>query len=80
MVTSLGGELIPEKERAALLKESVKGKEFRALVQVVEDELVMMRDKASDPAMLKEGTQPHYCGAVDGLNGALLRIAEMVAG
>lgn len=62
------------------LADAAENKTFRALVQILEWELLDMRDKASDPETLREGTQPHYNGAVDGLNGALLRIAEAVAG
>lgn len=65
-----------EGEIREALAEVATNKTFRALVKIIENELLEMRDKASDPTFLKDGTQPHWNGAVDGLNGALLRIAE----
>lgn len=75
-VTSLSGAPMTEGEIREALAEVATNKTFRALVKIIENELLEMRDKASDPTFLKDGTQPHWNGAVDGLNGALLRIAE----
>lgn len=62
------------------IREALNGaatnKTFRALVKIIEDELIEMRDRASDPDSLADGKQPHWNGAVDGLNGVLLRIAQ----
>lgn len=80
VVTSLGGELMSEGERREVLAEAAHNKVFRALVQIVEEEKMEMESKMTDPESLKDGTQAHWAGAVDGLNGALLRIAETVAG
>lgn len=75
-MTSLSGAAMTDGEIREALSEASTNKTFRALVQIIEDELVEMRDKASDPDSLADGKQPHWNGAVDGLNGVLLRIAQ----
>lgn len=80
-VTSLGGEPISETDRAVLLADAVarQDKIFCALVQLLEEEMETFRSEACSPEKLVEGTQPHYAGGADALNGALLKIAETAA-
>lgn len=80
VVTSLGGKAISERERMQFIREHISSEPMRALIQVIEEEMLLMQTRLTDPESLKDGTQPHWAGAVDGLNGALLRVAETVEG
>lgn len=79
-VTSLGGRPMSDAERTEALASAADSPIFRAVIQIVEEELDAMRLESTDPKNLKEGTQPHFAGGSDALNGALLRIAESVIG
>lgn len=79
-VTSLGGRPLSDAERTEALAAAADSPIFRSVIQIVEEELDAMRLESTDPKNLKDGTQPHFAGAADGLNGALLRIAEAVIG
>lgn len=80
-VTSLGGEPIAESDRALILADAVsrQDKVFCAIIQTLEEEMETYRSQACSPDMLKEGTQPHYAGGADALNGALLKLAEIAS-
>jgi hypothetical protein len=78
-VHSLAGEHIPEAARCELFAQAAESGDptFRALLQVLEDDLEETRAHACSLEALKEGTQPHWAGGADVLNGLLVRIALM---
>ena len=77
-VMSLGGEPLTDGERREILGAAAESKIFRALIQVIEEDLEDMRSEACSPERLTEGTQAHWAGGADALNGTLIRIAKTV--